>query len=247
MVLVLILSIGLFAGHVQAAPTIGWGCSRINGQADCPLFAFPDAASMSTTNCDTLKTLGAGVPKINAGEVYSGRITILNPSSKEVSFSCATCNPDQLKPIDKTSANFSAGTNVDTSVSMLSFPIMVTEVGTQDSIYGLVCIEINKPASTQPTDTSGQDSNSQLNISKLNKLKVTNLPALIGMVIRGLMGVAGMIAFIMILYGGILWMTAAGNASQQEKAQNTIVWSGLGIILIFASYALISFIFDIFR
>jgi cbb3-type cytochrome oxidase subunit 3 len=80
---------------------------------------------------------------------------------------------------------------------------------------------------------------------QLNKLKVNNVQDLIGIIIRGLMGVIGTVALVMMLYGGITWMTARGNSESIQKARDTILWAGLGIILIFASYALVNFLFDV--
>ncbi len=81
----------------------------------------------------------------------------------------------------------------------------------------------------------------------LNKLKVGSAQELMGVLIRGLMGILGTIALIMMLYGGILWMTARGNSESTSKARDTILWAGLGIVVIFASYALVNFVFEIFR
>ncbi len=82
---------------------------------------------------------------------------------------------------------------------------------------------------------------------ELNKLKVDNVEDLIGIIIRGVMGVIGTVALVMMLYGGITWMTARGNSERTQKARETILWAGLGVVLIFASYALVDFVFEIFR
>ncbi len=82
---------------------------------------------------------------------------------------------------------------------------------------------------------------------QLNKLKVDNVQDLIGIIVRGVMGVIGTVALVMMLYGGITWMTARGNSESTQKARDTILWAGLGIVLIFASYALVDFVFEIFR
>jgi hypothetical protein len=80
----------------------------------------------------------------------------------------------------------------------------------------------------------------------LNKLQAKSLPELVGTIIKGLMGIVGSITLVMIIYGGVLWMTARGNSEQTGKAQRTVVWAALGIVLIFASYALVSFMFELF-
>ncbi len=95
----------------------------------------------------------------------------------------------------------------------------------------------------------GNTSSTQLSkyANQLNKLEADTLPELIGVLIKGVMGVVGTVALVMMLYGGITWMTARGNSESTQKARDTILWAGLGIVLIFASYALVNFIFEIFR
>ncbi|MFC1508420.1 pilin, partial [Candidatus Omnitrophota bacterium] len=64
----------------------------------------------------------------------------------------------------------------------------------------------------------------------------------IGDVIRGILGVVGSLALALFIYGGFLWMTAAGNAEQVAKGKNTLLWATLGLIIIFSSYALVRFV-----
>jgi hypothetical protein len=44
----------------------------------------------------------------------------------------------------------------------------------------------------------------------------------------------------MFVYGGLRWMTAGGNAETVIKAKGTIVWATLGLVAIFAAYAIVS-------
>ena len=69
------------------------------------------------------------------------------------------------------------------------------------------------------------------------------LPSIIGRVIKNLMGLLGSIALVMFLYGGFLWLTAAGNETKVTKGKDTLIWAALGLVLIFASYSLVNFIF----
>ena len=65
---------------------------------------------------------------------------------------------------------------------------------------------------------------------------------LIGTIIKAVLGVVGSLALVMFIYGGLLWMTAAGNTERVEKGKKTIVWAVLGLVVIFTSYALVKFI-----
>ncbi|OGB81033.1 MAG: hypothetical protein A2535_09020 [Burkholderiales bacterium RIFOXYD2_FULL_59_8] len=61
------------------------------------------------------------------------------------------------------------------------------------------------------------------------------------------MGVMGSIALAMFIYGGVLWMIAAGNAERSKKGMQIIVWSALGVMVILASYVIVSFVFEAFK
>lgn len=74
-----------------------------------------------------------------------------------------------------------------------------------------------------------------------------DLPFLIGRVIKTVMQVLGSIAFIIFIYGGVVWMTARGNAQRVERAINIILWAALGVVVILSSYALVDFVFEAFR
>ena len=65
---------------------------------------------------------------------------------------------------------------------------------------------------------------------------------LIGQAINGILGIVGSLALVMFVYGGILWMTAAGNDQRVTKGKETLLWAVIGLILIFSSYAIINFV-----
>jgi len=99
------------------------------------------------------------------------------------------------------------------------------------------------------TPTQGEEEAGLIipDVSVLNTLGDIYLPELIGRVIKAAMGIMGSIALAMIVYGGVLWMTAGGNAEKGAKAMQIFIWSSLGIVLIFASYAVVDIVFEAFR
>ena len=62
-------------------------------------------------------------------------------------------------------------------------------------------------------------------------------------VITPVLGLVGVIFLILMIYGGILWMTGGGNTNQIEKARNIIIAAIIGIVIISAAYAITNFIF----
>ena len=75
-----------------------------------------------------------------------------------------------------------------------------------------------------------------------NPLGTTSVPELIGKVIQALLGVTGSIALLMFIYGGILWLTAAGNEKRIDKGKAVLVWATIGLGIIFTSYVLVRFV-----
>jgi hypothetical protein len=69
--------------------------------------------------------------------------------------------------------------------------------------------------------------------------------SLIGKVIKAIMGLIGSIALVMFVYGGFIWMTASGNKERVQKGKDVILWSILGLVVIFSSYAIIRFVLGI--
>ncbi len=56
------------------------------------------------------------------------------------------------------------------------------------------------------------------------------------------LGLMGLIAVVMIIYGGILWTTAAGNENQVEKAKKVITSAAIGLVIVILSWAIVIFV-----
>lgn len=72
--------------------------------------------------------------------------------------------------------------------------------------------------------------------------KPTEIPKLIGMILRMVFAVIGVVALIIFIYGGVLWMTAFGEEQRVKKGWDTMIWAALGLIVIFGSYIAVDFI-----
>ncbi len=67
-------------------------------------------------------------------------------------------------------------------------------------------------------------------------------------VINIILGFLGILAVVLILYGGFKWMTAAGNEDKVSEAKKLLVAGVIGLIIILAAFALSTFILDaVFR
>ena len=121
----------------------------------------------------------------------------------------------------------------------------------------LECVKVDKDKECSSLVDASQNNNGQINsdllsglsgdIKNLNKLNSENLQQLIGNFIKGLLMILGTFALMVIIYGGFLFMTANGSADKKKKAIGIFVWSVLGLVIIFSSYAIVNFVLDLFR
>jgi len=61
-------------------------------------------------------------------------------------------------------------------------------------------------------------------------------------VVNVLLGFLGIIAIIIILYGGFVWLTSAGNEEKVGQAKKIITSGIIGLVIIFISYAVATFV-----
>jgi len=65
---------------------------------------------------------------------------------------------------------------------------------------------------------------------------------IIGQALNAVLGVVGSLALIIMIYGGLMWMTSAGNEQRVKTGRDTLIWATLGLVVIFMSYALVYFV-----
>jgi len=71
-----------------------------------------------------------------------------------------------------------------------------------------------------------------------------DIRATVASIINVAMGLLGIVAVVIILYGGFTWMTAGGNEENVSKAQKIIVSGIIGLALILASWAIARFVLE---
>ena len=72
--------------------------------------------------------------------------------------------------------------------------------------------------------------------------ETVSLATIVGNIIKAFLSILGMVFMAYIIYAGQLWMTARGSEEQITKAKAIIRGSIIGIIIIFAAYAITSFV-----
>lgn len=71
----------------------------------------------------------------------------------------------------------------------------------------------------------------------------TNPAQVINTVIKGILGLTGVIALVAFVGGGVIWMTSGGNPEKVKKGRDVMVWAVLGLFIIFSSYSILKYIF----
>ncbi len=62
--------------------------------------------------------------------------------------------------------------------------------------------------------------------------------------INAILGILSTVLLVIIVYAGILYLTAGGSDEKTKKAKSMLINAVIGIVIIFASYALTTFVID---
>jgi len=75
-----------------------------------------------------------------------------------------------------------------------------------------------------------------------NPLGTTNINTFAARIISYILGLVGTISLLLFVYGGLTWMTSAGNPSAVKKGRDILVWAVIGMAVVFTSYILVKFV-----
>ena len=70
-----------------------------------------------------------------------------------------------------------------------------------------------------------------------------DIPAVVGFVLGQATVYLGIIFFLLIVYAGLIWMTASGNESKIEKAKGILIAAAGGLVVVLSAYAIVRFVF----
>ena len=69
-----------------------------------------------------------------------------------------------------------------------------------------------------------------------------SLPILIGRIIDIVVGLTGIIVFLLFVYAGVIWMTAQGDTGKVEKARGILTAATIGLIIVLSAFAITNFV-----
>jgi hypothetical protein len=73
-----------------------------------------------------------------------------------------------------------------------------------------------------------------------NPLGTSDVRLIIGNIIKAALGFTGVIALLMFVYGGFLFLTSRGNMEQVKQGKNTLIWATIGLVVIFTAYTVVN-------
>jgi len=83
-----------------------------------------------------------------------------------------------------------------------------------------------------------------LEYGTLTGLGTQDLRAGIMGIINVALGFLGVVAIVIILYGGFIWLTSAGNEEKVGQAKKIITAGIIGLVIIFIAYAIATFVIN---
>ena len=61
-------------------------------------------------------------------------------------------------------------------------------------------------------------------------------------ILNGVIGVLGVVAVAVVIYGGFLFLTAQGDPGKIKKGKDSITWGIIGLIIALLSWSIINFV-----
>ncbi|MCX6740627.1 MAG: IPT/TIG domain-containing protein [Candidatus Parcubacteria bacterium] len=75
-------------------------------------------------------------------------------------------------------------------------------------------------------------------------LPTRNLQVVAARIINALLGLLGLIAVVLIIYGGVLYMTAHGEQEKVQKAKKLLIAALIGLVIVIMAFSIANFVFS---
>ncbi len=85
-----------------------------------------------------------------------------------------------------------------------------------------------------------------IDIDIINTITTSDFTKIVSNFIKWSLGVAGSVALVALIVGGVMYMTSAGEEQKATQAKKLILWTIIGLVVILLSYAILSLINEIF-
>ncbi|MBR3329336.1 hypothetical protein IKG29_02295 [Candidatus Saccharibacteria bacterium] len=72
----------------------------------------------------------------------------------------------------------------------------------------------------------------------------TGLSVTVGNIIQAVVGALGLVCVVIIILGGIQYMTSSGDAGKVKKAKDTILYGIIGLVICVLAFAITTFVIN---
>jgi len=121
---------------------------------------------------------------------------------------------------------------------LLAVPVMVPAVASAD-IAGQVCSGVQAANGTGNIDVNGSGNSTPCTDSNTTGSQFQHLLTL---VINVFSIIVGFIAVVMIIYGGVKYITSGGDSNNISGAKNTIVYAIIGLVIVALAQVIVHFV-----
>lgn len=125
--------------------------------------------------------------------------------------------------------------NISKKIFFVSFLVSIF-------LIGFTSIAFAGDYGLNKTIKAGNGLDKAFSVNAVDKGPENFLSSRLGSIIGTLLSFLGVLFMGLVIYGGILWMTARGNEQQVEKAKDLLVNAIIGLIIVMSAYAITSFI-----
>lgn len=73
-------------------------------------------------------------------------------------------------------------------------------------------------------------------------ITIGTLGPAINQIIGWMIGFAGALAVIYLIWGGLQYLTAGADEGQVEKAKGTMTWALIGLLVVLGAYAIVAYV-----
>ena len=108
-------------------------------------------------------------------------------------------------------------------------------------------LSLSLPAFAQSIDPCPKDQPGSTNFNPLCGIGADNLGAIIQGIITMMFIVATLLALGFLIFGCIKWITSGGDKAGVETARNIIVAALVGLVVVFLSYFVLTFVLKFFN
>ncbi len=78
---------------------------------------------------------------------------------------------------------------------------------------------------------------------KTGNYSLNDMVSVIVIVANRMLGIVGSLSLAMFIYGGVVFLISAGNSDKVKQGQQIILGAVIGLVIVFASYAIIQLVF----